>query len=454
MPSWGKMKAMFGLARTAGCCLLIVSLFLLQPAAAQGPVEVVAAGAAVSGIVDNLRGSILEILKKLDRSVSSGTFLAKMQLSNLLAEVDFHAAGLLGKTFGQLDTGQQRFFSNARQTVADIRAMGDRLPDNVDQITQRVEFVVGTFPFMDLEPRLRSVTPRVIEARSSDQPVRFSLDGSWLANGSPRLSFAGTECRLTGLAEPKATYDCPAELFSGHVSFGVRYVNGTFSAVQPQGWWKKVKNFFGSRPDIKSYPVSIGIVSSTFGTLRASAAALTRQRETNRRTASYDTRARRCSRGSEPILKLSPAGPDWVIDIDSISLVRSSGEGSELRNVTPEGFQVYAVGDNGGDCPSGPGTTVAYDVRGWATGQVDWTETRSVARPTSSILFGGEMLWGDSKVLPLPDAVQSYVVTVEFFDGKMRDYVAPASDEFFTLERDDANHSLKLGPRSLADAFK
>lgn len=60
----------------------------------------------------------------------------------------------------------------------------------------------------------------------------------------------------------------------------------------------------------------------------------------------------------------------------------------------------------------------------------------------------------DQKVLPLPDAVQSYVVSARLFNGKTRDYNAPGRDEFFALERDDANRSLKLSPRPLADAFK
>lgn len=434
--------------------LLLASLALVPAASAQPAVGVLAAGAAVNGVVDNLRGSILEILRKLDQSVSSGTFLARMQLTNLLAEIDFHATGLLDKTIGQLDVEQQRFFNNAQNTISGIQEMGDRLTENVDQITQRVEFLAGTIPFTDLEPRLRSVTPRVIEAPSADQKVRISFDGSWLANGTPRLSLEGTECQLSGLAEPKAAFDCPAKPFAGEVGSGVRYVNGAFSAVQPQGWWKKVRNFFGATPDIKSYPVSIGIVGNTFGSVKASAIAVIQQPETNRRTARYDTGAQHCTWGSETTLNLSPAGPDWSIDVNTISLVLDSGERSELRNVTPKGFQVYAVGHNSGSCQRVMGAVVSHDARGWANGHVDWTETRSVPKPAPSALFEGPVSWGDSKVLPLPAAVQSYIVSVKLFNGKTRDYNAPTRDEFFTLERDDANRSLKLSPRSLADAFK
>lgn len=122
--------------------------------------------------------------------------------------------------------------------------------------------------------------------------------------------------------------------------------------------------------------------------------------------------------------------------------------------MTPRGFQVYAVGHNSGNCEKIMGTVVSYDARGWANGHVEWNETRSVSKPTPGVLFDGQPSWGDSKVMQLPDAVQSYLVSVKLFNGKTRGYNAPARDEFLTLDRDDANRSLKLSPRSLAEAFK
>lgn len=448
------MKALSPLALYFKISPVLLAL-LLQPAAAQDPAGMIAATAGVNSVVDNLRGSILEIQKKLDQTVSSGTFLARMQVSNLLAEVDFHAKGLLDKTFGELDQEQQAFFRNARQTVLDIQELGDHISENADSIAQRVEFAIGAIPIMNLEPRLRSVSPRVVEATSSDQPIRISFDGSWLANGTPELALDGSSCKLANLAEPKAIYDCPAKLFSTKDDKSLRYVNGTFSAAQPQSWWKKVKNFFGSKPDVKIYPVSIGVIDSQFGVVKASATALVPQIESNKRTAKYDTGSNHCTWGSETTLNVSPAGPEWTIDVGSINLVLESGERSELRNVTSKGFQVYAVGHNSGSCGKVAGVVVSNDARGWANGHVDWTETRSVSKPTSSVLLDGQGLsWGDSRVLPLPDALQSFMISVKLFNGKTRDYNAPAKDEFFVLERDDGNRSLKLSPRSLAEAFK
>lgn len=424
------------------------------PSFAQDPAGVIAAGAEVNGIVDNLRNSLRDVLSRLDQSVSSGTFLARMQITNLLAELDYRASGLVGKTFGQLDKEQQVFFQNTQRTIVDLQAMGDKIAANADSVAQRAEFAIGSVPFTKTEPRLRSAAPRVIARSTAAKPVRVVLDGSWLANGNPELLLGGGACTLAQLAEPKAAFDCEAKLFAGDDAPGVRYVSGTFSAVKSEGWWDSIRRFFGGKPERKPYPVSIGIVRDNFAHAKVAVTALEDGEETNRRSAKYDTGAQHCTWGSETTINVSPAGPEWSIDVNSISLVLDSGEHSELRNVTSRGFQVYAVGHNSGNCAKVLGQTVSYDARGWANGHVDWTERKKTSVPRTAEVFDGDLPWGDTRVIPLPAGLQTYIVTLSLFNGATRQYNAPVKDELFAIERDEAGRSLKLAPRQIGEAFK
>jgi hypothetical protein len=355
-----------------GCALvglLIFGVQLSHPAVAQAPTTVLAAESAMNGIVDNLRNSLEQLLTKLDQSVGSGTFLVRMQLSNLLGELNYHASLILNKTFGELDKQQQTFFRNTQQTIADLQGMGDHIAENADRVTERVEFAIASVPFTKTEPRLRLVAPRVIDSSQTSLPVRLTFDGSWLANGKPELAMTGASCKLTDLAEPKAIFECPAAVFAGEVRASVRYAMGKFSAVEEQGFWDRVWTFFGSKPEMKDYPVSIGVVLSKLGHVKVAVTAIVESDESNRRSAHYDTGARHCAWGSDTTVSITPAGPEWTIDVNSIALVLESGERSELRNVTPSGFQVYAVGHNSGNCVKVMGQTVSYDARGWANGE-------------------------------------------------------------------------------------
>lgn len=424
------------------------------PAYAVDPATMFTAEATVNSIVDNMRNSLEQLLGRLDQTISSGTFLARMQISRLLAELDHHGSGLIDKTFGQLDTQQRAFFRNTQQTISDLDALGANLAENVDTVVQRTEFAIKSIPFTSAEPRLRSIKPRVIEASKAEQPVAITFDGSWLANNDPTLTFDTGECKLTSLSEPKAVFECPPTTFKRDQSSAHQIITGKFSAVREQNLWDKVLSLFGSGPNTKSYPVSIGIVPDSFAYVKVGATALVNTIETNNRSQRYDTGARHCTWGSETTINNTPAGPEWSIDVNSINLVLESGERSELRNVTPQGFQVYAVGHNSGNCVKALGQIVSKDARGWANGHVSWTERRTVQKPNTSLLFEGDLQWGNTKVVPLPTDLQSYIVSLQFFNGKSREYNAPTKDDFFVLERDDTNHSLKLSPRSIYESFK
>lgn len=422
-----------------------------MPAHAQVAPAAITAGAAVNHMVDNLRNALLDIIAKLEQTVSSGTFLARMQANNLLAELDHHASAVMGKTFEQLTEQQQRFFRGAQQTVAEVQAMNERMADNLDRIAQRFEAAVANAPFGQAEPRMQQASPRVLTLSQAAGLVRLTFDGSWLAHGTPSLKIGDTACRLTDLADPRVTFECPAKAFEGPAGAAVRYVTGTFTARQKPGWGERLlPAFLTTTPKVKAYPVSVGVVRNDFARVKVSAVVVQEVEETRQRRMDYDTGARHCVWGSDTLVNISPAGPEWTIDVTSIGLVLSSGGRSELRNVTPKGFQVYAVGHNRGKC----GPFGIKDARGWANGHVVWTERRTVSRPENRHVFEDLLVWGGARVIPLPEKVRNYVVAVTFFDARTREYNAALRDERLRLEQDDQSRSLRITPLAMSEVFR
>ncbi len=450
------MKLRLSTALKSVLAIGIATLSLPSPSLGQADIATIAAGTAVNQVIDNLRSSVLEILDRLDQSVSSGTFLARMQANTLLSELDYYSGKFTNNTFEQLDKTQQTVFVNMRQSLAELQSLVDNSTADADKIAQRFEFLVGTIPLTSKEPRLRTSYPRVVTEAMATKPLRITFDGSWLANAAPRLVLGDTECKPTELTEPTVTFECPAEAFAPSGADGIRYVSGLFSAAEPQSWWERLLNFMGRNPDVKSYQTSVGIVQNDVGKFAVKATALVSTRADNSRNERYDTGARHCVWGSETTLNVSPSGPEWTIDVNSIHLVLESGEMSKLQNVTPKGFQVYAVGHNSGSCVRDPitGTIIARDGRGWANGYVTFTEFKSVDTPNEMALFEGTIPWGDRKVVELPDRVQTYLIDVVYFDKAHKQYNSPETDEFLAILRDAGNKSLSLAPKPLKDAFR
>ncbi len=443
-----------------GIRITVVSILCLapiictpRPGFSQAATTIVA-GTVMGGLIDDLKKSILEIIERTDQSVSSATFLTRMQMQILLTELENQANSVVGKTFGEIDETQQKFFINARQTIAELQDMGNSILDNTDQVLQRTEFAISAVPFTSQEPRLRSHEPRVLRrtgGTGSDPIVTF--DGSWLANGNPTLSIAGEECKIIDLKEPRVQFSCPSKLFSGDPSEMIR-LTGEFQAVEELSWGEWIKSFF-SKPKIKAYPVSIAVVPETIGNADVSVTRLVESREESPRTHPYDTGARHCTWGSETLVNITPA-PGWMIDQSSVRVVAESSNGGnrEVRNLTNAGFQVYARGLNSGNCVSAFGQTISKDARGWDNGKIFWTEYRMVDKSETFPAFSGALRWGDSRVVELPDRTTGFLIKLNVFDGTIREYNGPSVDNIITIEQDGGNRSLMLRPSRLETAFR
>jgi hypothetical protein len=429
------------------------------PARAQvaAATAVIAGEAVMSGVMSDLSNSIQQALDRLDMSVSSGTFLMRMQLQILLAEVESRASVVVGKTFKELDESQQRFFIEARVTLDEVERKGENLLEDADALVQRVEFLLGNTFVVGHEPRLRSHEPRVVissgEGDAGMLNVRFS--GSWLANGVANLRFGDTSCKLLDSKEPSLGFDCPNTLFVAKDA--LRRARGDLVVVGDQNWWDSIVSFFGGGTKTKTYPVSIEVLPPNFGDVAVNAAyAVSREERKAHAPMPFDSGAQHCVWGSSQLQNITPAA-GWQIDVASgvqVSVNSSSDGKHEIRNLTGAGFQFYAEGRNKGRCRRVLGETVSRDARGWHNGTLSWTEVRTVIETASGELLNASLGWGDSRVVQLPDTTSSFVVHLKRFDGSVNEYNSVAADDFLMISRDEAGNSLKIAPRRLKDAFR
>lgn len=418
-------------------------------------VPVLVAETAMNGVIDNLRKSIQDLLDRLDQTVSSGTFLARMQLQYLLAEVDYRAGKVIDKTFNRLDEQQQVFFRNTRQTLFDLEKLGSNLTTQADTVTQRVELLIGNTVLGTNEPRLRAHFPRVVTASAVRQTQSVTFDGSWLANGKPTLSFGEKTCTLSDLKEPKAVFSCPTGTLLEEPA-GIAITSGMLRVVDDPGWLSWLWSLIGGDVGTKDYPVSIAVVPDKFAHVKVTATHLVESPQSAARSQAFDTGAEHCVWGRSTLVNISPAGPGWAIDVNSIAVhVNSSNDGRhELRNITNAGFQLYAEGRNHGSCRRVLGEYVYRDARGWHNGTVNWTETKTIETPIETGVFDDALKWGDSRVMKLPAKTQSFTARFDLFDGKAREYNAVVRDPFVTIERDDAGSALKVAPHDIQTAFR
>ena len=435
--------------------LFLAGSLITQTSVQANPAVAIAGEQAMNSVLDNLRNSIHDILERLDQSVSSGTFLTRMQMQILLGEIDSRATNVIGKTFDQIDQSQQLFFRNTQQSIADIEKLGDTMTENVDGILDKTAFVLATIPLTTKEPRLKNSSPKVITPPSSKTTdTKLTVSGLWLANGAATLSFEKADCKLVDLKEVNASFNCPNNLFVTADS-SIHIVTGELTFVGNIGLFEWFATFFVKPWSIKKYPISVAIVPELFGHVSIAATHKIKNTVYQARNRNYDTGARHCTWGSETLINITP-DTGWNIDTGSIVVTAaSSNRGNhELRNVTNSGFQLYARGLNTGNCVKVMGQVISKDGRGWENGTFAWREFKQDDVPTTENILDSDLRWGDSKVAQLPENTESYAVTLKLFNGNIREYNAQIKDALFTIVQDDQNKSVRVNPNTIASAFQ
>src|SRR5688572_4044395 len=123
--------------------VLFASAIYQNPASAQ--VEL-AAGMAVNSIVDNLRTSLQKVIKDAQSSFDQSSFSTYTQASLLLQNVNIVGNELVGKTFGELNEAQRRFFMNTLTVIEATRKGSKDISKEIRAATASLDAALGTIP--------------------------------------------------------------------------------------------------------------------------------------------------------------------------------------------------------------------------------------------------------------------------------------------------------------------
>lgn len=418
---------------------------------AQAGAGTIVASAAANDVVDNLRNSIVHILDKLDDSIGSATFLARMQLQVLLSEINFQAKDIVGKTFSELNASQREFFTRASITVQEIGALGDQTAENVDGILSKTSLVVGMIPFANMEPRLSSHAPRVLSTVTGET-FGVQIAGLWLAHGKPSMSLHNSACAVVDHKDTSATFRCPSKLIQP--SNYPTNLDGKIALVEPEGWFQWLTNWATGSTRRKEYEISIAVVPPVFGDVSVVVDKETITEKSANRSIPFDTGARHCISGPSTTVNVGTAGPEWRIVPGSIQVQVKSSNGSgahQLNNISEKGFQLRAWASNSGKCcPLG----ACKDARGWHSGAISWTEVSEVPAIGPVKVFEQSMKWGDKAVAEFPSGTKGYRVKVRLFDGRVWEINKITKNEFVEIDTSFDGRTLSIAPRNISQAFR
>jgi hypothetical protein len=414
------------------------------------------AGMAVSGIVEQLKTSIQQIIDQLDNRVSARTFQLRADLVVLQSEVANSADALVGKTFGELSKQQQTFFEGAANTVSQAGTLVSDTTKSVETIATQVEQALAQIPFFGSEPRVRRSSPSFVKVMPASAPeVTFAIDGSFLKHGDAAFNIGGAACKVVGHIESRATFTCPATAFAGPME-RVKYVTGTLVVSLEQSVWQKLTSFFGGKAKTKTYQLPVAVVPSVLGKYSVQATHLTETAQTQPRRGNWGRTNDHCVGRQSFQYNFGPSGTGWKILVDTVSATETCGRGGQghaIRNLSEAGFQIESWSSNSGRCERVLGSIVSRDARGCSSGYVTWTERNASSTPQTTVIGTGDLEWGKAVTLTLPPRIVGVLVTVDQIDGQRVALNSAIGSRWFSVSRDAASTSLVLSPLELSRAL-
>jgi hypothetical protein len=443
---------MYSLAKLAFFALFAFSLTHSSLAQA----TTFAANMAVSGIVEQLRNSVQQLIDQLDNRVSARAFQLRADLVVLQSEIAHSTDALIGKNFGELSKQQQTFFEGAANTVTQANALILDSTKSIEVIATQVEHVLAQIPFFGSEPRVRRISPSFVKAVTDiESEVPFAIDGSFLTHGDASFELQGKTCKLVGHIESRATFSCPASAFADPTG-RVQYLSGALVVAQERSLWERFKGLFGAKARAKTYRLPIAVVPTILGQYSVQVTHLVETVATQQRTGNWGRTNDHCVRRQSFQYNFGPSGTGWKVLVDSVNTAVTCGRGGEghaVRNLSEAGFQIESWSSNSGRCERLLGSVVAWDARGCSIGTVTWTERKSSTVPQTSVIGSGELEWGKAVTLTLPPQLVGFVVTVEQIDGQRVAVNSAVGSKWFAVSRDAGSTSLVLAPLELARAL-
>lgn len=444
----------------------MIAAMLLTPSSEPARGQIVSSittGMTVSAVVGTLRGTALDIIRELDKTIGVNSFQIRQHLLLMVSELEHAALTLEGKLFKDLDSTQQTFFRNVEGSINEASRATNQPLDKLDDIAKTLATSVERLPLTDGSPRVLRSTPSYVVSKLDVPETRLSFEGSRLNYGPPVLTFGSVRCRLAGQTDVRIDFVCPSSLFRATTS--VIPISGNLVVDDVETFWAKAKSMFRHYDPKKQYRVLVQTVPEVLGMANLYTQHEEAGEEFADRSAPLNASNNHCEGEHEhgPFTYSVQGGSDWSIVPGS---ARWGGEttGNEQRSVsgpldlTPKGFRFMAKLKNGGDCgPYRPFSSdrLWVDARAWIGGNVLWRESKPISVKKQKDTDVGTLKWGQDIAIPLPDKLIAFRLTVRQIDGSAPVIIDKDNSlRWFRVDHDTAKHTLIIRPRPIEEAMR
>ncbi|MDQ0249016.1 hypothetical protein J2W22_001063 [Sphingomonas kyeonggiensis] len=436
-------------------CLIVAPVLALAavPGTAHAQFAEIAAGATMGSIVDQLEGSVRNIINNADDAVSNNSFRIRQQGEVLLGQLNAMVADQRDKTFAQLNESQKQAFLGIRNSIAQLSRLERVTARDIQRTTNTVGTAMGNLPFGKSTPRVIEYGPTYILGKPAGGPATreiVSVSGIALGEGTPQLKMQGVQCQPLAKTEISLKFACPG---SWSADAEVKAASGELQVYQKPGFWR---GLFGARAKPRSYKLSVFVVPPELGKYDLSVIRKVLGQEENSRSQDFRSDNGHCD-GNREVLFPFNVTPGWRIDPASIRVncdTSSRSSCSGLRNVTATSFGYLGVVRNSGSCGRTPFGNAWVDARGNVRGRATWTEVREIEKIVTEPVGQGGLEWAKAVQLPIPEGVQRISLTVNQLDGKRTIVTGDdATQRWYAVQSDPVNRFVLVSPRTLDEAM-
>ncbi len=435
---------------------LVVSFVAAFSVAPEGRAQVasIAGDTLVNGIIDNIKDAINTAIANLSNVVDSNTFLAVQRLRLLSSEMDVIAKNNVDNVFSNLSEAEQKVVQDVYFSLANLNYQSADVAENINNIVNNANGLIGTLPFMNRAPRLEGYGPRFSLLTANDGNLTVRFNGYFLDHRAPKMSLGGKECKVSSNTRNSVEFLCKADFDTEQNPLRAVQLMGEVGFAEEKTFFQKIKGAFTDNTQYKKYAVSQFLIPPQMGSYRAKITAQAQKAETVPRSENFAANNSHCSAGFDRSFNFS-AMSGWMIDPASIkaqcnSSTKSSCQG--VQNVSSVGFQYRVRIENNGDCgPRIPFTRTRswYDGRGSAGGKVTWNDIKYVPTEVIHETAATDLQWGKDEVIELPTGSKSFALTIEQIDGSVMISNGNDSRKWFDVIGDVAGGRIIIRPKPM-----
>jgi hypothetical protein len=432
--------------------LRILSIAMLVVAAAGEPARsqsAIAAGAAVNGVIQQLRDGLKEVINETQNAYSRSAFDTRANAIIVLQNLDVVASGVTGRVFAELNAAEKKFMSDTALIIDQWHRGNRDLAERLESVATTGEEAISRLPFAERTPLVKKYSPSFVAVNAS-ATFLVAIHGSRLGSGDPVLRFGSTACARNTHTDRELRFACPGHVLGSPAN--VVPVAARLSLDRPKSFWQSLR--FWQAAEQAQYDIGVVAVPALLGEFTGRAVLSTTTREQQQRRGPRVGHRNDHCQGDRTHDWVMNASAGWRIDEGSVSLhtisCSSASTCPQLQNVSASGFVIHGVTINNGQCgPFG----VPRDGRGSMESYATWTEYRDVEQDVDQPLAPGAIAWGSDTAIRLPANSKGFVLEVKRVDKTSSTITGAGPFDRFDVAYDQVTRTVVITPGRLVDAL-